>query len=385
MKKKISAAACAALLLAAVLATALPAGAAEKVYFMGVNDIVLSLDAETMPRVVNGVLYVPYIMFDPSTTTGASLGVFSTYSRAKGNVMIYNRSQALIFDLNAGNSTFQGKTYQDRAIIRNSTVFVPVDTVCQIFDLEWSRLTVEYGYIVRVKSSAAIVADADYTDAAYFTVRSQYQSYIQSKNPTAEPPASSGEPAPSQSVEDPGADGARVYLGFRMESGDGLTGILDHLKRYGAYGVFFCRPEELLRRDDEIRTLVAAGHRVGLLLDAATMDGQLEQAAEGQALLAHVARTETAVYFSENLSDADLIALSDVLCLWETTLDATPDGRSAGRQAEAVISAVRRNRRYFALLDDSPQSAQALGRILSNLTGDGCEFRLANEVVLRGD
>lgn len=383
MNRRITAALCALLLLCAGLAFALPVGAVtERVYFMGVNDNMMELNSDTMPRVVNGELYVPYTMFDPNAVDGAGLGLFSNYSRTKGTVIIYSRSDALIFDLNANNSSGRGVTYLDKAIIRNSMVFVPVAAVCDFFGLEYSRLTVEYGHVIRVKSSAAVLSDAEFTEAAASLMWSRYQSYLQSKVPAEEPATPAESTSPGQTEPEPGADGARIYLAFRMEAGDGLTGILNHLERYGAYGVFFCRPDELLRRDGEIRTLTARGHRVGLLLDADTLEGQLEQAARGQELLAHVARMEAAVYFSENLSDGDRAALGEGLCLWETTLDATPGERSVSRQAEAVTGAVRSNRRYFALLDDGAQSFQALGRILSTLVRDGCEFRLANEVVL---
>ena len=385
MKLRITAAVCAVLMVFFLLPLALSAAAAaDKVYFMAVNETVLDLSDDTMPRVVSGVLYVPYTLFDPNTA-GAGLGVFSSYNRTTGKVVIYSRSTSLTFDLNTDTSTAQGVVYREKAIIRNSMVFVPVDAVCQYFGLEWSLLTVEYGYVVRVKSSAAVLDDRGFTEAAYFAVRSRYSSYIQSKTPVESPSAPPEETVPSQPAE--GSDGgemegARVYLAFRMEDGGGLDELLGRMERYGVYGVFFCRPEQMKNRDDDIRTLTAAGHRIGLLLDADTLDGQREQAALGQELLAHIARTETAVCLSENLSDADRVTLSQELSLWDTTLDATSAERNQWQQSAAVTGSVRRNRRYFVLMDDTSQSALALRTILSELSGEGCEFRLATEVTL---
>ena len=385
MKLRITAAVCAVLMVFFLLPLALSAAAAaDKVYFMAVNETVLDLSDDTMPRVVSGVLYVPYTLFDPNTA-GAGLGVFSSYNRTTGKVVIYSRSTSLTFDLNTDTSTAQGVVYREKAIIRNSMVFVPVDAVCQYFGLEWSLLTVEYGYVVRVKSSAAVLDDRGFTEAAYFAVRSRYSSYIQSKTPVESPSAPPEETVPSQPAE--GSDGgdmegARVYLAFRMEDGGGLDELLGRMEQYGVYGVFFCRPEQMKNRDDDIRTLTAAGHRIGLLLDADTLDGQREQAALGQELLAHIARTETAVCLSENLSDADRVTLSQELSLWDTTLDATSAERNQWQQSAAVTGSVRRNRRYFVLMDDTSQSALALRTILSELSGEGCEFRLATEVTL---
>lgn len=386
MKKRISAALCAVVLLSTLLVLALSTAAAaeEKVYFMAVNETVLDLNDDTMPRVVGGALYVPYTLFDPNTA-GASLGLFSSYNRTTGQVVIYSRNNSLIFDLNADNSSAQGTIYRDKAIIRNSMVFVPVDAVCRFFDLQWSLLTVEYGYVVRVKNSSVVLDDRAFTDAAYFAVRARYSSYIQSKTPVESPSTPPEEATPSQPVtEDDTGDlqGSRVYLAFRMEDGAGMTDILDRLERYGVYGVFFCRPEEMSDRDDDIRSLVAAGHQIGLLLDGATLDEQREQAVLGQQLLAHIARTETALCLSENLADADRVTLSEELCLWNTTLDATPGERSLWQQVNSVTGAVRAERRYFVLMDDSAQSAQALRSILSDLTEEGCEFRLATEITL---
>lgn len=386
MKKRVLAVVCAAALLCTMLACVLSASAVndEKVYFMSVNDVVLDLEADTMPRMVNGVLYVPYTMFEPNYTTGASLGVFTSYSRSKGAVIIYSRSGTLVFDLNANNSTFGGTTYRDAAIIRNSMVFVPVNFVCEMFGLEWSWLIVNYGYIIRVKNEDVVLSDRDFTDAAYYAVQDRYQRYLQSQAEAVSPSVDAS-PAPSTPGQsESSVDGAQVYLAFRMEDGEGFAGILEQLERYGAYGIFFCRPEELADRDDDIRSLLGSGHRIGLLLDADTLSGQMEQLERGKELLTHIARVETVFCLNTSLNGAGQTALAEEMCLWQTTLDATSEGRSVSRQAAVITGTVRAGRSYFALMDDRSQSAQALAQILSTLTEEGCEFRLVNEVVLKG-
>ncbi len=77
MKKRVCALLCALL---AVL-TLLPqrAGAAESVYFTAINDNLLALNASTMPAWVEGVLYVPYTVFD-SASTGSNLRINCNYN-----------------------------------------------------------------------------------------------------------------------------------------------------------------------------------------------------------------------------------------------------------------------------------------------------------------
>ena len=108
MKKKIAAVLCALLLLSA-LPFALPRAEAapDPVYFMSVNDTVMDLNDATMPFFVNGVLYVPYTMFDPDAA-GSALGIFSSYSRSKAAVLIYGWGGTLLFDLQENSSTFGG-------------------------------------------------------------------------------------------------------------------------------------------------------------------------------------------------------------------------------------------------------------------------------------
>lgn len=395
MKKRITAALSALLLLMLLLSASAVQG--EKVYFMSVNDIILDLEDETMPRMVNGVLYVPYTMFDRNSTNGVSLGVFSQYSRIKGAVMIYGAGGTLLFDLNNGTAHFDSVLCDGKAIIRNSMVFVPLDLVCDLFGLSWSWIVMERGDVIRVKSEEVVLSDRDFATAATFAVEARYQKYLQNKNtpqqPTpSEPPADpspsdspSVTPAPTPTVPDNQAEAedARVYLGFRMEDGEGFAAVLRYLEENGVYAVFFCDVEEVAARDEDIRSLLASGHHIGLRLNADTLDGQLDEFREGNRLLSRIAHTQTFLCMSENLARSDREKLTESVCLWQTTLDATPQGRGQTRQVNAVVEKVSPRRTYFALMDDSRQSARALTSILTQLTDRGANFLLATEVTLQ--
>ena len=68
------------------------------VYFMAVNDQLLELSDETMPAMVEGVLYVPYTLLS-ANATGVNLGVYATYSAAAGRVLVFSSRKQLVFDL----------------------------------------------------------------------------------------------------------------------------------------------------------------------------------------------------------------------------------------------------------------------------------------------
>ena len=151
MKKRFISAG-AVLALTAALLAGLWSGAlaAETVYYTAVNDKMLDFSLSAMPVTVGGVVYVPYTTFDANTTK-VSLGVFCVYNKAKSTVLVYNRQQTLVFDLSAGNSYDpQGNTYSARAITRNATVYLPAETVCSFFGLDYSYLPNEYGVLILV-------------------------------------------------------------------------------------------------------------------------------------------------------------------------------------------------------------------------------------------
>lgn len=393
MKKRWIAALCALLLVGGLL-SGIPIAAAQKetLYFTAVNDTVLDLQDETMPRMINNVLYVPYTVFDPYSSNGVKLGVYSSYNRAKSTLMLYARSKVLIFDLDKESATFDNEPVQGKVVIRNSMAFVPLNLICELFGLEWSWIVANRGYVIRVKSEDAVLSDNDFTSAATYAIEARYQKYMQNKTPEAPdsptvstPPEET--PGPTVTPTIPGdvldAEGARVYLGIQMMGGEGFESQLKRLKEMGVYAIFFCAPRDLVMRDDDIRTLLASGHRIGLLLDGDTAEEQMEQFRQGNDLLRRIAYTETAIAMSENLPQAERYLPADQIILWNTTLEATAEGRTQTRQLSIAVNGVKPNSRAFLMLDDGEQSARVLSGALARLTEEGAQFRLANEVALQ--
>ena len=411
MKRKWTAALCALLLAGAcVLGLLAPALAANRktIYFIAVNDTVAELRDETMPFSSGGEIYVPYTVFDPNST-GIQLGVYASY----GNniVVLYGRtSGALIFDLGQDTAmSSTGEKHSKRAIRHNSTVFVPVDLVVKFFGLKWSiQVYPNHGLIVRVKNASAQIPDESFITAGERILESRYSNYLKetgqepepaptasailppkpppyaqlqpsaspSPSPSPTPPTPS-DPGPAQGDDPPQPEGGDVYVAVQCTPGGDTAALSAALLRREAYGVFFFPADELAGRDGEVRALAAAGHKLGLLLDAADPREREEQARRGSALLAHILRARTDIALTEDGSE-----LPEGWLSWPVTADGTAGGRTPALQEEAVLRGAVRAEDSFLLLDDTAQTAALAPRLLEQMEEEGCVFRLSLEPML---
>lgn len=390
MKRRLISALCAGLLLISGVLELFGAASASRltVYFMVVNETVLDLRSDTMPFTTGGEVYVPYTMFDPNTT-GIGLGVYATYSN--NIAMVYSRADgAVMFDLTTDSATSSmGAVFTKKAIRRNSVVFVPVDLVCKYFGLDWKLIVDrDYGFIIRVRSSSSKMSDEEFIPAAKNTLITRYSAYVRSVTGIEEPPAPeepTTTPTPPEPVvtptppptQSPAPEGGDVYLGFRCDQGGDTAALAADLARYGAWGLFFFRPSELAQRDGEVRALAAAGHRIGLLLDGESEEEREEQALLGNQLLGHILRFGADIA----LTGAGEAAPEGWFA-WNTTADGLPGERTENRQVRETVREAETQERAFLLMDDSSQSVETLERILRDLKGAGCDFRLAVETVL---
>ena len=244
----------------------LPAQAAD-IYFTSVNDRLLPLTSDTMPTWSEGVLYVPYTVFD-SRATEANLGLSSSYSKGENQVTIYKLRQFLQFDLNNGTCQdgITGESYQAHAIMRNGIPYVPVGTVCRFFDLEYSYTTIAQGYLVRIKNDAVILSDSKFIDGASNLINRRLREYNQSIAPAPETDPTPVTPTPSVTEEEDPSD-VRVYLAFRCQEREGLEEILDALDDARVCALFLMTPQLLEEESALVRRMLASGHSVGLLAE----------------------------------------------------------------------------------------------------------------------
>lgn len=402
-------------LIALVLAAACVLGlsgsalAAQKtVYFTAINDTILELRDETMPFLANGEVYVPYEIFNPNYT-GIRLGPFASYG--DNVVVLYDKPNgALVFDLTQDTATSsRGEKYTKRAIRHNSTIFVPVDTVVDYFDLDWSILVDRnYGWVVRVKGSGVQIQDEDFIGQAKYTLESRRNAYLKDKGlleatdqPTfeeiwqkyleelnrdtqesAQPSVKPTQPSPTpsqpvESAEPPRPEGGEVYVAVRCTPEGDTTALAAALEREEVQGVFFFPAEVLADRDDEVRALAAAGHKIGLLLDGRTAEERQAQAEEGAGLLSHILRTGADMALA-----AEGAQLPEGWLAWPASVDGTAGDRSSSQQLEQTLEAAVRPEDTFLLLDDGLQTAGLAPRLLDGLEQEGCTFSLCLEPVL---
>ena len=153
-----------------------------------------------------------------------------------------------------------------------------------------SVIDIDEGYIVRIKSSAVVLSDAWFVDAAQNSIRSRIRDYNQASQsqptPGVLPPTNNTEdPQPEITVPDDPDDTSVIpaYLGFSCEDAQGLSEILDTLDSYSQRAIFFFDAEGLEREDDLIFRILGSGHSIGLIAQGRTAAGTrrlLEQANE---------------------------------------------------------------------------------------------------------
>lgn len=357
----------------AVLFAVMPTAQGATVYFMAVNDTLLDLNASDMPAIVGNVLYVPYTMLS-ANDAGVNLGVYATYSSLKGTVLVYSNRKQLVFDLqNDQTYDSNGRYYSERAIVRNSTVYLPIARVCSVFrdKIDYSICATEYGCLIRLRNSSAVLGDAEFVNAAANMMSTALSRY-QQENPE---PAVSAAPSESPSPNVSGS-GAGVYLAF-VQDGDGkLDSVLNALAAQSCQGLFFLTADQMAQQDDLVRRLVGSGHFVGLRLSG--QDGQdvMEELEQAKRLLAAVARCRLAVVLAEGLDESgrEQVEAAGYVC-WQTTTDGRGLEGSDYEQASALVRKLTggESSRNYLLLDD--RAGNTLAAVLLALGRADYQFR----------
>ena len=167
-----------ALLLCLVLVCGLgtTASGSSGIYFMAVNETLVPMTPENMPIVVDGVLYVPYIMFSLRHNTGVNLGVTAQYSTTRRTVMVSQGQDVVIFDPGDDSSyDLNGDVLDGRAILRNSMPYIPLEWVCEHFGtIRYSVIPTPYGQLVRVTNQVASLSDEDFVKNAADMLKDNY-------------------------------------------------------------------------------------------------------------------------------------------------------------------------------------------------------------------
>lgn len=364
-----------AFLLALTLLPA-PAHAVEQIYFTAVNITIMPLTADTMPVWIDGVLYVPYTVFDDHSNGAPqwmNLGAYGSYNTTKQTVSLYNRQGTMMFDLveDTCYDLNSGRTYPSPAITRNKIPFVPVGQVCSFLGLTYSYLTVPQGILVRIKSSSNSLSDADLIDTGKDTLNNRLWEY-NNQNSAYTPPATDSPPLPP---ENNSPETIPLYLGVRCERGGSAAALVNSFDAQSVRGLFFFSPEQLEAQDDLVRRLLATGHSVGLLLNGGTLDESREQLARGEGILREMACVRPSALLCPE--DQRKPLEEEGWVCWRETASVRP-GVSAQEQARSL-----RNQELVRLtLDDSTETASITGSLLYQLKNRQFDIRIPMETRL---
>lgn len=355
------------------------AQAAGNIYLTAVNENLLELTSDTMPTWSNGVLYVPYTVFDGSYT-GINLGISSSYSRDEGTVTLYTLQQMVVFDLNRGTcyNPLTEQTLSGRAILRNGRPYVPVASVCSFFGLSYSVIDIDEGYIVRIKGSGVVLSDYSFVDSAQNSIRNRIRDYNQANQsqptPGVLPPTYNPEEPDTEITvpDDPvDTDVIPTYLAFSCEDSQGLSEILDTLDSRNQRAIFFFDAQGLEREDDLIFRILGSGYSIGLIAQGRSTSATNRLLEEANQTLSQVAYTRTSVVLVPENQREELEA-EGWIC-WNETASAVPtQGVGTNTYANQVIKRISGNHaRVYLTLDASSETARVLSTLLRRLSEEG--------------
>lgn len=358
---------------------------AADIYFTSINDNLLPLTADSMPLWSNGLLYVPYNVFDRNAT-GLNIDVNSSYSRTENAVRIYNLKGMLTFNITTGEcwDEFSGKEYYGRAILRNGKPYVSVRTVCEMFGLTYSYLTIDQGYLVRIKSDSVILSDARFVDAAQNLINRRLQEYKQSiapPPPPVTPEVEKPQPQPQPDVEPEQTVHPKVdtYLAFACENTAGMKKILNALQGENNLAVFFMTPELLNQEGDLVRRLLGEGHSVGVWAKGENKEQVLEQVWQGNAALEeHAFARTTLVLAADGVHSA--LKNSGLIC-WNDTLTLKPTDTVGPNYYAGVVSQRLngRTRTTYLTFEGGENTARVLAAVLRQLEAEEYVVRIPLE------
>ncbi len=376
MKKRLTSLICAVTLLLLLLVSS--ASAADEVLFLALNDSLKDLTADYMPIRVNNIVYVPCTAFD-QRATGVNLGVFFGQDKTKGTVTLYSQDKTLIFDIGVGYSyDSSGNTYLYRATTRDGRTYLPAFAVCQFFGLDYSALNTDYGTLIRLKNSSVVLSDKFFVSSASNLMSIRLNEYLQSQAENATPTPGSNNPVTPSPTGD--RSDVKVYLAFRVDSGENLSKILDALEARSVPALFFFRLSDLPQYDDIIRRMVGSGHQIGFLVSGDSAEAMSDQLNSCNKLLEQIAKMRSYLVLADGEDRFRAALEQDGWLCWTYNVDGRSDDRGTYSLTNAIMNGVDSKNTYARILmDDTGNIPNALPVVLRRLREAQYDIRLAVE------
>lgn len=225
-------------------------------YFIGLNNIVVPMNAGNLPIWVDGYICLPYTVFD-GATTGSTLGISSTYQRSSNLATVYNGQNTLIFDIDGG-YCINGSTqaiYHNRGVVRDGVPYLPMTLICDFFQIQYSYHRTDHGYLVRLEKGTDNWTITRFLQENYIAMERMLFEYKYGPLPQE----------PSQTIvpqeEEVEIQDTPLCIAFQVgEEGVDMTYTLENWK---IHGVFFFTEEQLKEQGNYLRKLLAMGHSIG--------------------------------------------------------------------------------------------------------------------------
>ena len=266
--------------------------AIDGVHFTAVGNRLLPLIHGALPVEYNGVMYVPYSVFDD-----VSLRTSAFHSKSANTVRIMSGAEELMFYLNAQRTIdhLQREFPHSTAIVINDLPYVPARFVCGFFMLTYSYITeTSFSPIVRISASGAIDDDA-FISSALIRMQLYMNDFLDaSTHYELDAPVTNTEPEPTPSYM-PAYSAINVFPIVLWS--EYINELLD---TFDAIPLTFCfTAEEIRDNGNMVRRIVGAGYPIAVI-----------EPDSDNALAASVYLRETAVILPDYIFTEPIEAMS---------------------------------------------------------------------------
>ena len=230
-----------AVLCAGLLQALPPKADAAGVTFFAVDETLLELGYGSI--YYGGELYV-----SPGVFTNVE-GVYSSYSGTQKLLNMYNASNTLVFDLNAGTAyTVGGSNHSVSATTSGGSIYVPLNFCCTYFGVSYSYFQTDLGPMIRLKTGQQVLSDTTFVSAVSAVMKQRYDAYTAAHPEQYTPPV-------------------KMALCLCGSLSDDTGELLDYLRDSSVPAAFFTDAESIRSYPEIILRIYTEGHAIGALAE----------------------------------------------------------------------------------------------------------------------
>ena len=293
--------------------------AAVTPYFVAINDTLLPMNADSIPIISGGEVFVPDKVFGGLDVWAVGADDFVRLYQGYSIYVDFYTARGVTEDQD-GNTLFWPPA---RRI--GKRFYVPLKQVCAYFGLTYDIIEVPRDIIAEEQVMLVrIISSASFNDKTFLglntnALRKSYSEF--NAPPTPPTPTPTGPVTPTPPVAPPPTDyrDVTLHLSFYNVTGESAAGILDLLDIQPASGYqscFFVKSSDIRENPGLIRRISGSGHMIGILL----MEGTYKEYLETSAVLYEAAKIKTVIVIADESAEAEISAEDlNGLILWEST------------------------------------------------------------------